>query len=393
MSKNISKRPIPKSRRSSVSKIENFFGRLFLSGISVVIASLTIELLYNHFRYYFHPEWTVINDLRGAHHVPKPYVMFSAAPSDFINKLGYRGALPAIPKPKGEFRIFMVGGSALYVGCPGRIDQSLEALFQKNNRGNIKIFNLGIVSSVSRQELIRVLIDISGYEPDLIISYSGFNDTYDTGWDPRINYPHRFILYEAMQEYAANPTGFKFLALVGLSSNIIRDFFPNWLYGVLTKGIISDRLPPRSELRPLLAKAYIQNLRLTQMISHDLGSKFVSFYQPSAYFKNLRLGAEKELSIRRRTDASLIRASVVNESLRYSKDLNFYDLSDLFENDKREVFSDVVHYKFQWVIDKIAQTIFEAVNGVLSSNPSKNSSDHGLGEGIKNLIPEELFEF
>lgn len=381
------------------SRIEKIMGRIFLGILACAIALFVCEFVYRYVRNHNRVEWNLINDAAESFHVPKPYVMFTAQPDldgsegkRNINKLGYLGPLPEIKKAAEEFRIFVLGGSTVFMGDPPFVT-SLEQEFHEHGLPNIKVFNFGIVSSVSRQELIRILIDIAGYRPDLIVSYSGYNDTYDFGWDPRINYPHRFILYEADPALSIGGRGYKLLPILALASQFLKDFFPKQLFNALTAGILPATFPGRWNLRDKIAKAYIQNLRWSNRISKDLGADFVAIYQPTLYFKSPVVGGEVRLNDpKSMRDARIIRAAVLHESGKLNGEFPFYDWSDLFQGTSREVFVDSVHYKDQRAQQFIARKLFDLLDPIVRRDIRK-VADKAAPSKMEGLVPEEEFVF
>ena len=65
-------------------------------------------------------------------HVPRPYVMFSGNPEAVDhNSLGYKGNEILPSKKKGEFRIFIHGGSTVYNG--NELSENTERIKQAEN--------------------------------------------------------------------------------------------------------------------------------------------------------------------------------------------------------------------------------------------------------------------
>jgi len=86
-----------------------------------------------------------------------------------------------VPKPKGTFRIFCLGGSTTIgfpygpVGSFGSfLRDRLKAIFPDQQ---IEVINLGMTAtnSYTAADLAR---DVVNYEPDLIIDYDGHNEFY-----------------------------------------------------------------------------------------------------------------------------------------------------------------------------------------------------------------------
>ncbi len=99
------------------------------------------------------------------------------------NEYGFRynGDFPA-KKPKEEIRIFVTGGSTAWGA--GASQQSfyapvLEKILQKKFPDfRIRVISAGAMAYLSTHERILILNKISELEPDIVIMFSGWNDTY-----------------------------------------------------------------------------------------------------------------------------------------------------------------------------------------------------------------------
>ena len=162
---------------------------------------------------------------------PKPFVMFGGLPNaGNLNARGYMGRAPDTPKPEDEFRIFLVGGSTVLQGNP-TLAELLEQQCARTGLTHVKIYNYGVVSSGSGQDLARVVYEISDLEPDLIIFYNGANDTmHPKYWDPRPGYPFNFVVYEKNPLLESSIRDYPALALLAYGSNILRTMIPGFLY-------------------------------------------------------------------------------------------------------------------------------------------------------------------
>jgi hypothetical protein len=96
------------------------------------------------------------------------------------NRLGYRGAEVAVPKPAGMLRIVCVGGSTTVEGYDDRM--TYPAMLQGMLReqfpqaaDRIEVVNCGVIGLLSREEL-EMRDEILALEPDLVIYYNGIND-------------------------------------------------------------------------------------------------------------------------------------------------------------------------------------------------------------------------
>ncbi len=114
-----------------------------------------------------------------------------------------------LPKPKGVYRIFCIGGSSVQ-GSPYAIHDihpekafpaRLEAALRKKYP-NVEVINAG-VGAVSTGFLVSVASELTAYDPDLVILYAGHNEYGYYYWSEealRIN-PLVFKIDEALQNF------------------------------------------------------------------------------------------------------------------------------------------------------------------------------------------------
>ena len=148
-----------------------------------------------------------------------PYVMFRAEPNyegDItINSLGFHSPEIAKIKATDEYRIAILGGSAVFASGPHApnaskyekeyLDHSIIAMLAKVLRERlpglaskkVTFINAGIASGVSGQELAQLLHHVIPLNIDLLIVYDGFNDFYiPFNYEKRPGYPYDYIVEE-----------------------------------------------------------------------------------------------------------------------------------------------------------------------------------------------------
>ena len=103
-----------------------------------------------------------------------------------INSLGFRSENISFEKPKHVKRIILLGGSVAF----GRtatsnentiayhLQRRLNTYSTKNNGYRWEVINLAVPAATSYQELIVLTKVGLRYEPDIVISLSGFNDVF-----------------------------------------------------------------------------------------------------------------------------------------------------------------------------------------------------------------------
>lgn len=235
-----------------------------------------------------------------------PYVMFTLSPNTTTedaaagrmsagaldntyiqtNALGYRGPLPPLPKPDGEYRILMIGGSTTVLGSPieNTIVCQLERLFHERGRTDVRVYNWGVYSAGSGEELATIVHRAPGYEPDLVLVYDGANDVYGRLMgDPRPGYPYNFAAVEFGARVLNGDIGLvETLGLLAQRSALVDRLLDHAIAVKLT------RLEPlRREVgygtpswRQAIADRYSENVRRIAAVGPALGFKTVVVFQP-----------------------------------------------------------------------------------------------------------------
>ena len=323
-------------------KFEAFLGRIFMFIISVILIFIFIDLLSVVFIKDRRPpiEKTFPVSITRR---PQPYTMFG-----WSEDLGYPGTKPSPSKEPNEFRIFVVGGSTVVQGNP-TITDLLEEQFKDKGAKNVKVYNSGVISSVSGQDLTRILFEVSDFKPDLIIMYNGGNDilsAYST--DPRPGYPFNFIVYENNPLVDRGVRTYPSIALFAYGSNLLR---------YLLKPYFTKKFIPLEQIRQKvkwgsdewkdnIARVYVKNLARANKISYAFGAEFIVFFQPMVFYKD-PLAPEEQLIYPEQREYCLdMRRRVLSEIdvlKKNSPSLKFVDLSDIFDNIPECVFTDVIH--------------------------------------------------
>jgi hypothetical protein len=326
-------------------RFEVFLGRTFLSMISIILIFLFLEFVSRLFissRAPIERRFPVEN----VRH-PQPYRMFGGKPNTGgLNEQGYRGNEALIPKSADEFRIFLLGGSTVFKGDPP-ISDLLEEEFKSTGYSNVKVYNFGVISSVSGMELAQIVFEISELQPDLIVMYNGGNDiTHPLRWDPRPGYPFNFIVYENNPILENDIRSYPSLTLLAYGSNILR---------ILLRSYFIEAFIPLEEVRfeakwnsegwkSEIVRTYVKNLTKADKISGTFGAQFITFFQPLVYFKPQLLEREKKfvgdkdfaLDMRERIIAKI-------EEVKKNSTLKFIDLSCIYEATSEWVFTDFIH--------------------------------------------------
>ncbi|HEX6737786.1 MAG TPA: SGNH/GDSL hydrolase family protein [Vicinamibacteria bacterium] len=225
----------------------------------------------------------------GATRYPAPYVMFAGLPGEQDhNELGYRGELPPPRKEPGEFRVLVIGGSAVYGKGPRHltIPRQLWALARLSGRRQVRVFNWGVVSQVSGQELATLALRAGRYAPDLVVLYSGGNDVYASYTaDPRPGYPFNFVVQQRAVDVFQEGDVPALLAGALLQVNLARRFSGVELQDAVARLPALRRqvgyLTPRWEEE--VAQAYLDHVETACRVGGGLGFRVAAVLQPLVY--------------------------------------------------------------------------------------------------------------
>jgi len=355
----------------AAAKFELACGRFFLRAMMIILPIVMVDyasrFFWSHRRAKIERKFPV----EVTRH-PKPYVMFGGighsamSSGEKLNDLGYRGRSPSGPKPAGEFRVFMLGGSTVFGGEPP-IAALLEQLFRKKGNDNVRVYNFGVVSSVSGMELARVLFEIADLGPDLVIMYNGSNDIMlPLTRDPRPGYPFNFIVYENNPLLESDIRAYPGFSLLLYGSNIARYYVSSYFM---------DRfLPMEQEMeragwnsdgwKRALAHKYVGNMLKGKKVANAFGARFIGFFQPVVYYKDPLSPEEQTHGFRpeRKGHAIDVRELVRKEIELLDREdkVAVIDLSDVFDNKPQQLFTDNTHIKQQGK-DIVAAAMYEHI--------------------------------
>jgi lysophospholipase L1-like esterase len=329
-------------------KADILLGRIFLSLIAMTLAFLLADFLSHRFITSRSPIEQQFPVQRFRH--PKPYVMFGGLPdSRGLNSLGYRGPAPPVLKLSSDIRVFMLGGSTVLMGKPP-IATLLEQQFHGNGMDNVRVYNFGVLSSVSGMELTRIVHELPELQPDLIIFYNGANDfDHPFEWDPRPGYPFNSISYERNPLLENDITQYPTMTLLAYGSNLLRWLAPGFFVERFIALDEERRIAGwmTEEWRARIASVYVNNLVKADRLSRAFGAEFIGFFQPVLYYKNHLTDKEERIfkqaesdharDMRKRITAKMTAAS------RSNPEIHLVDLSRFFEDITQRIFRDRVH--------------------------------------------------
>jgi hypothetical protein len=313
---------------------------------------------------------------------PEPYVLYGTQPTaamkrdaDF-NDLGFRGPIPALPKPVDEIRVFVFGGSTALVGDP-----PLSTLMDRHFRtagSHIRVYNFGVVASITRMDLARLVFVAAKFRPDIVLLYGGGNDVVmPYQGDPRPGYPPNYSAFEHNPLLALGEEGSSFKTLAGLllaRSDILRitapAFLSQYLLGMSDLQKSSGWGTPQWSAK--LADEYVDDLLLTADVARGLGAEVIAVFQPLLYYKDRTAKEEQPWDLPDlHAHAELFRQRVRERTTGLKKTgLTWVDASDLFDGMTKQVFLDGIHIE-QEEYSRVAEVLIRQVAAAVGNRPGE----------------------
>jgi lysophospholipase L1-like esterase len=96
-----------------------------------------------------------------------------------VNNVGMRGDSLLQPKPKGELRVFMIGGSTtecLYIDDSVAINRIVERRLKADLSGRVEVYNAGISGAALDDHISMLVHRVVHLEPDAVVVFAGLND-------------------------------------------------------------------------------------------------------------------------------------------------------------------------------------------------------------------------
>lgn len=306
-----------------------------------------------------------------------PYYMFTGAPDSSgrmvpqqggandadniyrLNSLGFRIEGQLIKsKPQNELRIFVLGGSTVFQGAPlaKTIPGQLESELLRRGFSGAKVYNFGIVSAVSGQELALLTHLLVDYAPDVVISYGGGNDMHSPNqFDPRPGFPFDFITLQVGTQALAGSLDLR----SALASQLFRSrvialiFAPRMQEIRLPMGALRRAVGYRTpEWEDAIIDAYRDNLYRMCRLGRAFDFRFYAVLQPLIFQKSPWSDTETKLKfgdadfapyMQRQHDRAAVAFRRLQADVGADGACRFVDLSQIFVNDARSLFWDFIH--------------------------------------------------
>lgn len=195
------------------------------------------------------------------------------------NNMGFRGDSLVIPKPKDEYRVFLIGGSTtenLFLDDTWGLERKLQKYLQ-DSLGQVKVYNAGKSGDASPDHLAMLVHRIAHLEADLLVLFPGINDLnrllgdYDYLHYPTITEVEDGSLVQSAKFFLSN------FQLVRRIINLSKQNEPDARTSIFLKTNYADKvkevnqLPLREALPPIDLGIYERNIRSFVGASQILG--------------------------------------------------------------------------------------------------------------------------
>jgi len=224
---------------------------------------------------------------------PSASSRYRRCPVAYTNNHGFRIASPTagpvLPKPPGTIRVAVLGGSTVHGGTeyldslPGALQWAIDQRFPDLH---VEVISAGIVSAISRQELIYLITTVVDYDIDVLVVYDGVNDSGQMlYYEHRMNYPYNFSVMEnAWKQYVESQRGSLWRYLLSHSVVMSRLFPDAFGYAYHANSLDARRLIEEPDLIEKYTAAYIDNWEKIRRIC--LGYEITPFFilQPTGLY-------------------------------------------------------------------------------------------------------------
>lgn len=276
-------------------------------------------------------------------------------------------------KPKGAYRIFLLGGSTVAGSGASSNNTTIASYLKKHlvnlfEGKNIEVINAGVSGYNTHQERNYLLSDIVHYQPDLVIFYDGWNDfagpTWQGGYRDAFQSTHaRYNCHqcalENMHFFNSNSKDslFYFNFSSFLDASFTGIFIKKTCKRLVNKKHSYLKKLPKTHRKKFIsadeaAKLYISNIKASSALDKHFDFKILYFFQPCFIHKKHLTIEEK--SILANPKFLFLERSSINELkefyticqtfIRNSNISNLFDFSNtLWTNVDETIYIDQCH--------------------------------------------------
>ncbi|MFP4403902.1 MAG: hypothetical protein ACLFPJ_06120, partial [Candidatus Woesearchaeota archaeon] len=258
---------------------------------------------------------------------------------DFISEMR-KTDNPCFDSNKDYLLIYMYGGSTMW-GVSANDDETIPSYLSNilcSQSINVKIVNFGMLSHISTQEMIKLVLQLrDGQRPDIVIFYDGVNDIAST--IPDYPYDITYNLFKELKKNNFLKTTSNIFENLEFNSNNYFDFFFNNYYGNLynnydEKMIVNESL-----------KFYLNNVKFIKSLENNYNFKSFNYWQPNLVTKKKISEDEFEIFKLNKYNFYLDRYNLSKKILLEINltNKNIIDLSNIFDNYSDTIYIDDCH--------------------------------------------------
>jgi lysophospholipase L1-like esterase len=263
-----------------------------------------------------------------------------------INKQGIRYTSPSkVSEANAAItqKIFMFGGSTMW-GEGVRDQYTLPSLVVKDlaaHNVRAEITNFGEVAYVNTQELIELVLQLErGHIPDIAVFYDGWNDVYSALQNGVAGLPQyewtRDLEYNLSKHYCT------------LRRLFWQKSVDQFYLGKILNSLSNKLHPPKTHkkiagLENEIMRVYLSNLKIITALGKAYGFIPVFYWQPVIYTKKHLTAYEKKYSPEELGTLYDKTYTQLRQHKAKLVDYHFYDITDLFAEDRNPVYIDYCH--------------------------------------------------
>ena len=330
----------------------------------------------------------ILEDIFGMDKRYLSYLGFLGAPNSKkttfeINEIGFRDSAIE-PRVPNEYRILMLGGSAAWGwGASANrhtVSGALQELLNEGSSGvSYRVMNGAYLAWSSLQERITLMEFYELFDPDLVVSFTGFNDIISVQYgNSRELLRLEFNMVEDAVENNLKPMStLKAIRKVAGTLGV-------WRLVVYFREQVSRRQPGPIDYKPKRSEKGVPKVldRYVSMASYTAsqGGQFLLVLQPDIYTTGKQLTAA-EAEVKQWLDGRN-NVNFDNTFIQYRSDLvegltalssagiNTIDLAPVFDNVSETMFTDDSHFN-----DSGYRGIARALHDVIKKNHDYDVND------------------
>lgn len=281
---------------------------------------------------------------------------------------------------KPDYRIFMFGGSTMW-GTGVRDEYTIPSLVGEllSRQGyHVEILNFGESGYVSSQEVVSLGLELQKNNiPNIVVFYDGVNNVFSSFQQGKAGIPQNefnrkkefntliskkkslFVFLESLKSLAS----FRFVVQLSQSGKSLNVAYNDKELKQLAKETID---------------IYQQNMRLVYSWGEAMGFHSLFYWQPSIFDKKMLSEYEHEVvnNVEYIRDFNkIVKTQLIPQDVNHGS-LSYYDISDLFYDEKEPVFIDYCHVS-EYANTEIAKRMAKDLVSILESageDEKKNST-------------------